>query len=43
MNLSSKTENWHNYQLAGIDRTLIRAFPIVFLIFNIVYWPICLN
>jgi hypothetical protein len=40
---SQRHENWHDYKLAYIDRILIKAFPIMFLVFNVIYWPICLT
>jgi hypothetical protein len=31
------------FQLTYYDDILIRAFPMLFLLFNIIYWPICLT
>ena len=34
---------WHGHKLTHYDDILIRAFPILFLVFNVIYWPICLT
>ena len=35
-----QTGHWHGDQLTYIDTAFSYAFPALFLIFNIVYWPV---
>ena len=30
-------------RLAKIDKIFLVAFPTIFLLFNVIYWPICLQ
>jgi len=36
------TEFWYGYRLEYIDNALRILFPTLFLVFNIIYWPVCL-
>jgi hypothetical protein len=39
---AAKKDFWYGFQLDHLDKTLLVAFPFVFLLFNVIYWPVCL-
>ena len=35
--------NWHDKQMDVVDKTFLVVFPLLFIIFNGVYWPFLVN